>query len=98
YPHPLFSPKYFDAQSHISQRATQQSSPPNIDQEKRSTNMRPIADANIQIDLEGLQMVFVDENSEKCTVGVLSDTPQGHPFKISIQKQDANGAPAPFAV
>jgi hypothetical protein len=54
-------------------------------------------DVNIQIDLEGLQMVFVDENSEKCIVGVLSDTPQGHPFKISIQKQDANGKLSPFA-
>jgi len=59
--------------------------------------MPSITAANIQIDLEGLQMVFVDENSEKCTVGVLSDTPQGHPFKISVEKQDANGKLSPFA-
>ncbi len=60
--------------------------------------MPPITDANVKIDLEGLQMVFVDEKNEKCVVGVLSDTPQGHPFKISIQKEDANGKSLPFAV
>jgi hypothetical protein len=54
--------------------------------------MTPITDANVKIDLEGLQMVFVDKKNEKCRIGVLRDAPEGHPFRISVFKKDANGA------
>src|ERR1043166_8875402 len=53
--------------------------------------------ANIKIDLEGLQMLFVDEKSEKCIVGVLRDAPEGHPFKISVLERDAAGTPVTVA-
>ena len=61
--------------------------------------MTPVTEpnANVKIDLEGLQMLFVDEKNEECIVGVLRDAPEGHPFRISIFERDAAGAASPIA-
>jgi hypothetical protein len=53
---------------------------------------------NVQVTLNGLQMVFVGPQSKKCTVGVLRDVPAGHAFEIKVLKADADGNFQPFAV
>jgi hypothetical protein len=52
---------------------------------------------NIEITLDGLQLVFVDSENKRCTVGVLADAPEGHDFTISVFKADAAGILQPFA-
>jgi len=55
-------------------------------------NTRP----NVEITLDGLQLVFVDSQNKKCTVGVLRNAPEGHGFSISVLKADAAGILQPF--
>ena len=52
---------------------------------------------NVQVTLNGLQMVFVGPKSKTCTVGVLQDVPSGHDFQIVVKKADASGIFQPFA-
>jgi hypothetical protein len=47
--------------------------------------------ANIEVTLEGLQLVFVDSEKKQCTVGVLRDAPAGHDFLIEIVKKNPAG-------
>jgi hypothetical protein len=53
--------------------------------------------STVEITLAGLIATFVDPNNEKCTVGVLRDTPGGHGLSITVNKKDANGDFQPFA-
>jgi len=52
---------------------------------------------NVQVTLNGLQMVFVGPESKSCVVGVLRDAPAGHDFEIEIRQADENGNFRPFA-
>src|ERR1043165_5011890 len=51
-----------------------------------------MAEANIQIVLKGLLVLFPDfPKKGECTVGVLRDAPPGHPLIITVKKKNANG-------
>ncbi|HEV7396091.1 MAG TPA: hypothetical protein VGN86_06240 [Pyrinomonadaceae bacterium] len=58
---------------------------------------RPNAQSTIEVTLVGLIATFVDPTNEKCTVGVLRETPGGHGLHITVNKLDADGNPQPFA-
>jgi hypothetical protein len=53
--------------------------------------MPPTPQANVEVTLEGLQMVFVDPKNKQCTVGILRDAPAGHDFLIEIVKKNPAG-------
>jgi hypothetical protein len=53
--------------------------------------MPPTPQANVEVTLEGLQLVFVDSENKQCTVGILRDAPAGHDFLIEIVKKNPAG-------
>lgn len=55
------------------------------------------SEANVQVTLQGLQMVFAGAESNSCVVGVLGEVPQGHDFEIDVQQIAANGTPQAVA-